>query len=109
MFVGRRSSSRPRSNAFFPLFLLVDVLQLFAWPLLLSDRFVAALAANSLYLVAAVCYWHITFLGYSALPFLQRTAIFVYPIGAAIVGYFVLLAAGTNCAVVHARWLDQLD
>jgi hypothetical protein len=53
------------SNAFFPLFLLLDVVQLFLWPLLLSERFVAALASNTLYLVALCYYCHVTFLGYN--------------------------------------------
>jgi len=52
-------------NAFFPVFLLLHCTQLLLWPLLLSDRFVALLAANTLYLLALSYYWHITFLGFN--------------------------------------------
>ena len=85
-------------NAFFPVFLLLYVLQFILWPLLLSENFVAALAGNSLHLVALAFYWHVTFHGYNALPFLQRTVVFVYPIALIIVVYFVALASGTNIA-----------
>ena len=35
---------------------------------------------NTLYLVAVVYYVYISFLGYSALPFLERSTLFLYPI-----------------------------
>lgn len=85
-------------NAFFPLFLLLHVLQFLVWPLLLSERFVATLAANTLYLFAHAYYWHVTFLGYNALPFLQKTVVFVYPTAVLVVLYFVALAVGWNAS-----------
>ena len=54
------------------------------------------------YLIALSVYWHVTFHGYNALPFLQRTVIFVYPIAALIVVFFVALASGTNLSIAMA-------
>ena len=99
-------------NAFFPLFLLLHVLQFVVWPLLLADRFVATLAANTLYLVAHAYYWHVTFLGYNALPFLHKTVLFVYPTAALAVLYFVALGLGWNAsrlAVEFDLWRVGLD
>ena len=93
-------------NAFFPVFLLLYVLQYALWPLLLSEHFVAALASNTLHVVALAYYWHVTFHGYNALPFLQRTVVFVYPIALLIVLYFVAIASGTNAS--HATLAVRL-
>jgi len=89
-------------NAFFPLFLLLHVVQFLLWPLLLSDRFAATLVANSLYFIAHANYWHVTFLGYNALPFLQHTVVFVYPTAVLVVLYFVSLGAGWNVSRLSA-------
>lgn len=52
-------------NSFFPVFLLLYVIQFFLSPLLLSNRFIATLFSNSLYLIAYTYYCYVTFLGYS--------------------------------------------
>jgi hypothetical protein len=52
-------------NAFFPLFLILYVLQYFLLPFLLTDGFLPILVSNSLYAVAFCYYHYITFLGYS--------------------------------------------
>jgi len=75
-------------NSFFPMFLLLYVIQFFLLPLVLHDSFLAAFLGNSLYLVAYVNYIRITFLGFQALPFLRNTVIFLYPI------WFLLLVYG---------------
>jgi hypothetical protein len=52
-------------NAFFPLFLILYVLQYFLLPFLLTEGFLPTLVSNSLYCVAFCYYHYITFLGYS--------------------------------------------
>ncbi len=42
----------------------------------------SCLLANLLYAAALSYYHYMTFLGYSALPFLTNTELFLYPIGA---------------------------
>jgi hypothetical protein len=91
-------------NAFFPLFLLLHVAQYIFWPLLLSDRFVATLTANTLYLLAHAYYWHVTFLGYNALPFLQKTIVFIYPTAVLVVLFFVSLGLGWNASLLSAEF-----
>eukprot|EP01117_Protostelium_nocturnum_P012964 TRINITY_DN479_c2_g3_i1.p1 TRINITY_DN479_c2_g3~~TRINITY_DN479_c2_g3_i1.p1 ORF type:complete len:247 (+),score=19.81 TRINITY_DN479_c2_g3_i1:143-883(+) len=67
-------------NSFFPLFLMLYVLQFFLIPIILRPSFFATFIANTLYLFAISYYYHITFLGYNALPFLQNQVTFLYPI-----------------------------
>ena len=67
-------------NSFFPLFLVVYVGQYVLLPFILSPGFLPALASNLLYLCGVSYYFYITFLGYTALPFLDRTVVFLGPI-----------------------------
>jgi len=67
-------------NSFFPLFVLLFPVQFVLSPLLLGRNFIACVLSNTLYAVAFSCYHYITFLGYSALPFLQHTQRFLLPI-----------------------------
>ncbi|KAI8800603.1 protein unc-50 [Cladochytrium replicatum] len=67
-------------NSFFPTFLLTYVLQFFFIPILTQDSWICLFFGNTLYLVAGCYYVYITFLGFSALPFLKNTTIFLYPI-----------------------------
>ena len=66
-------------NAFFPLFLITYVLQLCLISFLTLDNALSLLVGNTMYLVAALYYNYITFLGYAALPFLHRTVMILYP------------------------------
>jgi len=86
-------------NSFFPLFLILYVLQFFLVPLLLSTQFIATIFANTIYLVAFGYYYHITFLGYHALPFLQNTRFFLYPLVPLGICYFVSLILNFNVCV----------
>ena len=52
-------------NAFFPLFLILYVLQYFLLPFLVADGFLPILVSNTLYAIAFIYYHYITFLGYS--------------------------------------------
>jgi hypothetical protein len=81
-------------NAFLPYFLLTSVAHYFFLPLLLSSSLMALIASNMLFAVGFALYFYITHLGYRALPFLQRTEVFLYPSSLAVVLFFVLLIFG---------------
>merc|ERR1712194_199316 len=66
-------------NSFFPLFLVLYVAHYFLLPLLVGPTLLAALLSNALYATAICYYAYITSLGYSTLPFLERTELFLYP------------------------------
>lgn len=55
-------------------------LQYFLTPLLLAPGFLPALLSNLLYSVAFSYYHYTQFLGYNALPFLEHTELFLYPL-----------------------------
>lgn len=54
-------------------------------------------------MAGAAYYCYISFLGYSALPFLERTELLLYPVAAAAAAALVAVAAGANCThlVLH--------
>lgn len=91
-------------NAFFPLFLLLYVLQFLLLPLLLRDGHLATLLSNTLYLAAFSVYHYLTFLGYSELPFLRRCEYFVYPIAPIVVVYVLFLLLNINCTGLVVGW-----
>jgi len=59
-------------NSFFPLWVLLYVLQFFLLIPILAypTSFVSTFFANTLYLIAGIDYYYITFLGYTGTPFL---------------------------------------
>lgn len=86
-------------NSFFPVFVVLYALQYFVLPLLLSGGFFATAVGNTMYLLTFGYYFHITFLGYQALPFLQNTIYFLYPIAGLVVLYIVSLLANFNMCI----------
>ncbi|KAL1934676.1 hypothetical protein VTP01DRAFT_6858 [Rhizomucor pusillus] len=78
-------------NSFFPLFLILYVLQFFFMPLLQRHNWISIFIGNTMYLTAAVWYIYGTFLGYNALPFLVHTELFLYPIFICAILYIVSL------------------
>mmetsp|Transcript_31841 Transcript_31841/g.101300 ORF Transcript_31841/g.101300 Transcript_31841/m.101300 type:complete len:255 (-) Transcript_31841:1891-2655(-) len=89
-------------NAFFPLFLLLHVLQFFLLPLLLSRSYASMLLANLLYAAAFSAYFYVTHLGYRALPFLTKTEVYLYPIGVVALGFVLSLFAAPLLGKVNA-------
>ncbi|KYR02296.1 UNC-50 family protein [Tieghemostelium lacteum] len=81
-------------NSFFPFFIILYVFQFFLLPILLSNSFLSTLISNVMYFFGFVYYYHITFLGYNALPFLQHTVAFLYPI--ALIFTFCVLGVVFN-------------
>ncbi|KAL3130991.1 hypothetical protein ABBQ38_000315 [Trebouxia sp. C0009 RCD-2024] len=68
-------------NSYFPLFILLYVLQFLCSPVLLHRNLLSTILSITLYTVALSYYHYLNFLGYSALPFLDRTEVFLWPIG----------------------------
>ncbi|KAL2460290.1 UNC-50 family protein [Abeliophyllum distichum] len=83
-------------NSFFPMFVLLYVVHYFLSPLLVAHGFVPELLSNLLFMVAVSYYHYLNFLGYDVLPFLERTTLFLYPIGAVIVLSPILILSGFN-------------
>jgi len=87
-------------NAFVMFFGLVGVVQYLSLPLILSHGFFPAVAANSLYLAAGIAYINVTFLGYLALPFLNKEKVtaLLYPAVLLIVLWTIACMLKINAA-----------
>ncbi|MEE6470474.1 hypothetical protein FKM82_008980 [Ascaphus truei] len=84
-------------NAFYPLLVILHFIQLFFINhVILSQWFVGYLVGNTFWLIAIGYYIYITFLGYSALPFLKNTVILLYPFALLVLLYVLSLALGWN-------------
>jgi len=83
-------------NSYFPLFVVLYVIQYFLSPLLIAHGFISTLLSNILYAVALSYYHYLNFLGYDVLPFLERTTFFLYPIGLVVVLFPFSVLAGFN-------------
>jgi len=86
-------------NSYFPLHLILYVLQFFLLPLLIRSNFLSTFISNSLYALAFSYYYHLTFLGYSALPFLQNTVFYLYPIAFILVAYVFSILFNVNATI----------
>ncbi|CAL4058826.1 unnamed protein product, partial [Meganyctiphanes norvegica] len=84
-------------NAFFPSLIILHFFQLFFYHIFISqDWFISRLFGNLLWVWAIGYYIYITFLGYSALPILHRTRVFLYGLPLLFVFFVVTLASGWN-------------
>lgn len=96
-------------NAFFPLLMILHFFQLpFLNAFIYPDYFLSRVFGNTLWLLAIGYYIYITFLGYSSLPFLKKTQLFLYPMTVVFIIYIVSLAVGLNfskylCDFYHYR------
>lgn len=96
-------------NSFFPVFMVLYVLQFFLLPVVLDEGMTALIVANTMYAVAVSWYWYITHLGYRSLPFLQSTEVFLFPVAAVAVLYVAMIVGypfglGWNAARVMTRF-----
>eukprot|EP00730_Choanoeca_flexa_P014618 TRINITY_DN6457_c0_g1_i1.p1 TRINITY_DN6457_c0_g1~~TRINITY_DN6457_c0_g1_i1.p1 ORF type:complete len:259 (+),score=34.97 TRINITY_DN6457_c0_g1_i1:81-857(+) len=91
-------------NAFFPLLLILHVLQIILIKAIAQPYFMSALLADTLWLIALTYYIYITFLGYSALPFLHKTEVFLYPIVGVVVLYFIAVLSSWNVSMSVFRY-----
>ncbi|OXB75137.1 UNVERIFIED_CONTAM: hypothetical protein H355_009711 [Colinus virginianus] len=84
-------------NAFYPLLVILHFIQLFFINyVIIPNSVIGYFVGNTLWLIAIGYYIYVTFLGYSALPFLKNTAILLYPFALLIVLYLISLACGWN-------------
>jgi len=87
-------------NSFFPLFLVLYVVHYFLLPFLLQPTLLAAVLGNALYAGAFCYYLFITSLGYSMLPFLERTEVFLYPMAPVVLLVIVLTVLRVNLTLL---------
>ncbi|XP_041358018.1 protein unc-50 homolog [Gigantopelta aegis] len=96
-------------NAFFPLLMILHLFQLFFLTHFINqDHFLSRLFGNTLWLIAIGYYIYITFLGYSALPFLKNTRTLLFPMTGLLLVYVLSLALAWNfshaqCKFYHFR------
>lgn len=83
-------------NSFFPFFIILYVIQYFLLLIFMREGFVFTLLANATYALAFSYYLYVTFLGYDALPFLQHTTIFLYPIAGVAATFLLCCLAKFN-------------
>eukprot|EP00930_Biecheleria_cincta_P059005 TRINITY_DN44771_c0_g1_i1.p1 TRINITY_DN44771_c0_g1~~TRINITY_DN44771_c0_g1_i1.p1 ORF type:complete len:265 (-),score=38.15 TRINITY_DN44771_c0_g1_i1:52-789(-) len=92
-------------NSFFPSFLVLYVLHYFLLPLVVQPTLTAAVVSNSLHAGAMCYYLYIMSLGYNALPFLERTEVFLYPSGVLVLAGIVLSLLRVNLTLVSIQTL----
>lgn len=84
-------------NAFFPLLLVLHVLQMILLGVINHSWFASTAIADTLWLIALTYYFYITFLGYSSLPFLDTTVVFfLCPIILVVALYIIALLLNWN-------------
>ncbi|CAG9461896.1 unnamed protein product [Pedinophyceae sp. YPF-701] len=92
-------------NSWLPTNLILSVLQLLLCPLLLRSGTLPVLLSLLLHGAAAGYYFWLTFLGYSTLPFLERSRSIVWWPAVAFVGVApVLLLTGVNLTKLSTAW-----
>ncbi|CAD7700463.1 unnamed protein product [Ostreobium quekettii] len=91
-------------NSFFPLFLLLHVVQFLLLPLLLANNVLGPILSNALHAVAFSYYHYLNFLGYSALPFLEGTELFLYPVALVLLAIPFAIVFAFNPTAVTLRW-----
>ncbi|KNC82944.1 hypothetical protein SARC_04791 [Sphaeroforma arctica JP610] len=96
-------------NSFFPLVLILHVLQLVLMPLLNKQTFISVFLADTLYLCAVSSYIYITFLGYSTLPFLGNTVALLFPAVAMLGTYImcILLQINLTTTVLYMYGIES--
>lgn len=60
------------------------------------EHFTARLFANTLFMIAITYYFYITFIGYTSLPYLNRTKLVLYPLVPIYFFYLITLITGPN-------------
>ncbi|XP_063366349.1 protein unc-50 homolog [Cydia amplana] len=84
-------------NAFFPPLSLLHCLQIVLFNSLLShDGILPCFVSNTFWLASIIYYLYITFLGYSNLPMLSNTRLFLLPLPALCIAYIASLLMGFN-------------
>jgi UNC-50 family len=92
-------------RAFFPVYVLLYVIQFILMPALARHNPVSTFFANTLYLVAHTYWTVIIFLGYNVLPFLHHTEWLLTPLVAWVVLWVFATVGGWNMAEHAGKWL----
>ena len=87
-------------NSFFPLFMIIYVLQFFGIPFLTMDNFISALVSNLIHCFAFSYYHFITCKGFSALGFIQNAEIYLAPIILYVPLFILFIALRINPTTV---------
>lgn len=74
-------------NAFLLIWICLYVVEFILLPILSKTNWVSLFLGNTLYLIALSFYFYITFLGYSNMPFLEHTELFLFPIVVVLIPY----------------------
>ncbi|TIC38545.1 UNC-50-like protein [Wallemia mellicola] len=91
------------TNGYFPIILLLYLLQLFLWPLLTRQEWICTFIGNTIYLVSFLHYIHITYLGYAALPFVIKSELLLTSAPLILIVYLVTLI-GFNVPKATLEW-----
>ncbi|MBN3293898.1 UNC50 protein, partial [Polypterus senegalus] len=86
-------------NAFYPLLIILHFIQPFFINhiVFITDAWLlGSFVGNTLWLIAVGYYIYITFLGYSALPFLKNTVVLLYPFALLVLVYFIAFGLRWN-------------
>lgn len=92
-------------RAFFPVYILLYVVQFILMPLLARHNPISTFFANTLYLVAHSYWTVIIYLGYTSLHFLHHTELLLTPLVAWAVGWLVATLTGWNLAEHVGDWM----
>lgn len=88
-------------NAFFPPLSLLHCFQLVLFHNLLSQGgYLSCFVGNTFWLLSVVYYLYITFLGYSSLPNLENTRLFLFPLPILTIIYIFTLIMGWNLSLM---------
>lgn len=78
-------------NGFVAIFLFLYGIQFFLMPILSRNIWICKALGNTLYLVAACYYWYVTFLGYNTIVSLKRPELYLLPMAASVIIWFISL------------------
>lgn len=85
-------------NAYLIIWLCLYFIQFFFIPLITMNNIFSTIIGNSLYFIALSYYFLITFYGYNALPFLQKTEYLLAPVILFVITWLILTISGINIA-----------
>lgn len=91
------------TNGYAIIILLIYLIQLFLWPLLVKEEWICMFFGNTLYVVALLHYVHVTYLGYAALPTVNKSELVLFLAPVILVLYLASLV-GFNVSRACLSW-----
>merc|ERR1712087_729779 len=83
-------------NSYFIYFVISNVLVLILTPILLRQSLFSLILGNSIYLIAIIAYFYVTFLGYDAIPIIQHSERLLFPLPVIVILYIVFMLIHFN-------------